>query len=160
MGKTVTLKGFARVKVAEDGKIVGDSGWVQNLITDYGLDDCIGQGIVGGGTVVSAIALGTGSAPASNDGTAVLDGEVMGTGAGAVRQAHTGGVVSASDGVTLQFLASFSSADRNSSFDISNIGLYSNTSGTGLMAGTTYASSNIETNQDVYASYNWEFATA
>ena len=160
MGNTVALKGFARVQVAEDGTIVGDSGWVQNLITDYGLDNCIGEGIIGAGTVVSAIALGTGSAPASDDGTAVLDGEVQGTDdANAKRQEHAGGVASDANGVTIQFLASFSSDDRDSSYDISNIGLYSNTSGTGLMAGTTYASSNIATNQDVYASYNWEFAT-
>jgi hypothetical protein len=160
MAQTLTLKGFARVKVEKDGKIVGDSGWVQNTITDYGLDDCIGQGITGGGTQVGFLALGEGSAPASDDGTATLDQEVMGTDAAAVRQADAGGVTSNSNGVTVQWIASFSSADRDSTFDIANIGLYSGATGTGLMAGTTYSSTNVDTNQDVYASYNWEFATA
>ena len=152
----IILSGFARVQVAEDGRIVGDSGWFKNLITDFGLDNCIGQGIVGGGTQVSALALGEGTAPASDDGTAALDGEVMSSTA---RQAHTGGVTSDSDGVTVQFLASFSSDDRSATYDIANIGLMSNTSGTGMMAGQTYASTKVDTNQDVYASYEWQFAT-
>jgi hypothetical protein len=156
MAQNVTLSGFARVKVAENGKIIGDSGWFKNLITDYGLDDCIGQGIVGGGTVVSALALGEGTAPASDDGTVALDGEIESS---TKRQAHTGGVVSDSDGVTIQFLASFSSDDRAATYDIANIGLMSNTSGTGMMAGQTFASTNVDTNQDVYASYEWQFAT-
>ena len=72
MEKAIQLQGFARVKIAEDGKIVGDSGWVKNTITDYGLDECIGQLIVGGAGSkrVSAIALGEGTAPATDDGTA------------------------------------------------------------------------------------------
>jgi hypothetical protein len=160
MAQTLTLKGFTRVKVAKDGKIVGDSGWVENQITDYGLDDCIGQGIVGGGTQVAWMALGEGSEPASDDGGNTLDLEVMETDAGAVRQSHTGGVTSNSNGVTVQWEASFSSDDRDSTFDIANIGLYSGETGTGLMAGQTYASTNVDINQDVYASYAWEFATA
>jgi len=152
----ISLAGFARVQVAEDGKIVGDSGWFKNLITDFGLDNCIGQGIVGGGTQVSALALGEGTAPASDDGTAALDQEIESSTA---RQVHSGGVVSNSDGVTIQFLASFSSDDRAATYDIANIGLMSNTSGTGMMAGQTFASTNVNTNQDVYASYEWQFAT-
>jgi hypothetical protein len=157
MAQTLTLKGFAKVQVAEDGKIVGDSGWVQNTITDYGLDDCIGQGIVGGGTQVAHVALGEGTAPASNHGTLALDGEV---GASTIRQAHTGAVVSDSDGVTVQFVATFSSGDRAATYDIANIGLFSGATGTGCMAGTTYSSTKVTTAQDVHASYEWQFATA
>ncbi len=164
MAQKVTLKGFARVKVAQDGKIVGDSGWVQNVITDYGLDECIGQCIVGGGGSkrVSALALGEGGAPATNAGTATLPSEIVATNAGAKRQAHAGVTVTAADatGVTARYLATFSSGDRGATYDISNIGLYSNTSGTGLMAGVAYASTKVSTNQDVQATYEWQFATA
>lgn len=159
MGQAITLKGFARVKVAENGKIVGDSGWFQNLITDYGLDDCIGQGIVaaGGHVPVSAVALGQGSEPASNHGTLALDGEIE---ASTKREVHSGIPVSDVNGVTVQFLATFGSDDRAATYDIANIGLMSNTSGTGMMAGQTYDSTKVDTNQDVYASYEWQFATA
>jgi hypothetical protein len=162
MAQTLTLKGFARVRVAKDGKIIGDSDWVQNTITQYGLEDCIAGGVVGDGTAVAHMALGEGSAPATDDGSATLDGEVMGTSSDAVRQAYTGSIVTAADGsgVTCRWIATFSSSDRDSTFDIANIGLYSGSSGTGLMAGTTYSSTNVGTNQDVYASYEWQFATA
>ena len=162
MAQMLKLEGFARIQVAKDGKIVGDSDWVKNTITARGLEDCIAGGIVGSGTAVSHLALGTGTAPATDDGTAVLDGEVMGTNSNAVRQAYTGSVITAADGsgVTCRWIATFSSNDRDSTFDIANIGLYEASSGTGLMAGTTYASTNVDTNQDVYASYEWQFLTA
>jgi len=162
MAQTYSLKGFARVKVAKDGKIVGDSDWVQNTITAYGLESCIAGGIVGAGTAVAHIALGEGSAPATSAGNSTLDQEIMGTSSDAVRQAYTGSVITAADasGVTCRWIATFSSDDRDSTFDIANIGLYSGSSGTGLMAGTTYSSTNVDTNQDVYASYEWQFLTA
>ncbi len=132
MSNTFKLAGFARVKVSDKGKIVGDSGWVKNTITDMGLDNCIGQGILGGGTVVSAMALGQGSAPGTDDGTVALDGEIMSSTA---REAYSGVTVNPGDGsgITNQWVATFSSSDRAATYDIANIGLCSNTSGTGLI---------------------------
>lgn len=164
MTQKITLRGFARVQVSEKGKLIGDSGWVKNLITDYGLDECIGQLIVGGGGSkrVSAIALGEGTAPATDDGTSTLDQELVNTNTAAIRQAHAGVTVTTNNGagVTCRWLGTFGSGDRAATYDIANIGLCSNTSGTGLMAGTTYSSTNVGTNQDVHATYEWQFATA
>ncbi len=164
MTQKISLSGFARVQIAENGEIVGDSGWVKNLITDYGLDECLGQVLVGGGASkrISAIALGEGSAPATDDGTVTLDQEIVATNAGAKRQAYSGSIVTAANGsgVTARYIATFGSGDRAATYDISNIGLYSNTSGTGLMAGTTYASTKVNTNQDVHVTYEWQFLTA
>ena len=164
MAQTFTLKGFARVNIAQDGKIVGDSGWVQNTITAYGLDEGIGQLIVGGGGSkrVSALALGEGAAPATSAGNSTLPSEIVATNSDAVRQVHAGVTVTTNNaaGVTCRYLATFSSGDRAATYDISNIGLYSNTSGTGLFAGVAYASTKVSTNQDVQASYEWQFSTA
>lgn len=163
MNQLITLQGFAKVQVAEGGKIVGDSGWIKNLITDYGLDECIGQLIVGGaGSVrVSALALGEGTAPATDDGSSTLDGELVNTNTAAIRQAHAGVTVTTSNGagITCRWLGTFGSGDRAATYDIANIGLYSNTSGTGLMAGITYSSTNVGTNQDVHSTYEWQFST-
>lgn len=160
--QALKLKGFARIKISENGKIVGDSKWIKNLITDYGLDEYLGQTLVGGGGSkrVSAVALGEGGAPATNDNS--LESEIAATNSDAIRQAYSGSVVTAADAsaLTLRWLATFGSGDRSASYDISNIGLFSNTSGTGLMAGQTYASSNLETNQDVHATYEWRFSTS
>ena len=159
-----SLSGFARVRVAENGKIIGDSGWLKNTITDYGLDECIGQCIVGGAGSkrVSAIALGEGTAPATDDGTATLDQEIVATNSDAIRQAYSGVTVTTNDGagVTDRWVATFGSGDRAATYDIANIGLYSNTSGTGLMAGTTDSSTKVNTNQDVHVTYEWQFSTA
>lgn len=162
MTQQITLQGFAKVQISEKGKIIGDSGWIKNRITDYGLDECIGQLIVGGAGSkrVSAVALGTGTAPATNHST--LNGELVATNTDAIRQAHAGVTVTTSNGagVTCRWLGTFGSGDRTATYDIANIGLYSNTSGTGLMAGTTYSSTNVGTNQDVHATYEWQFSTS
>jgi hypothetical protein len=156
------LEGFARVQITEKGEIKGDSGWIKNVITDYGLDECIGQLIVGGaGSVrVSALALGSGAAPATD--ASVLPNELLGTSTAAIRQVNAGATVTTSDGsgVTCRWVATFSSGDRTTAYTISNIGLYSNTSNTGIMAGQTYDSSNLSSTQDVNATYEWQFSTA
>lgn len=157
------IKGMFRVQLEEDGKIVGDSGWRTNQITNLGFNNylvkSLGTGL--GGVPVSHAALGTGGAPAASDTT--LSGEVSTNGSGSVvRAALTAATSSGSK--TLRNTATFSSANSfvTASANISNIGLFgvsgpTTASGT-LFAGNTYTSSACATNQNVNVTYDIIFS--
>lgn len=150
---SVKVQGMFRVNITEDGKVVGDSGWRKNQITNLGFNQYLvgSLGNISGKSVTHA-ALGTGGAPAAADTT--LAGEQS------VRAALT--VATSSSSKTLRNTATFSSANSfvTASKNISNIGLFNtSTAATGtLFAGNTYASSTVATNQDVNITYDIIFA--
>lgn len=159
---SMKIKGMFHVQIEEDGKIVGDSGWIENQITNLGFNNIVNQLGTGlTGSKIMAVALGTGGAPAAAD--TVLAGEVLATGANSViRPTLTAATSSTSK--TLRNTATFSSANSfaSASYNISNIGLWSttgpvSTSGT-LLAGNTYTSSALATNQNVNITYDLIFA--
>jgi hypothetical protein len=159
MGKSVkndvNLKGVFRLHIKEDGKIVGDSGWLDNLVTNDGIDKFFARCFAGstGSLQVSHISIGTGGEPTSADTS--LEGESL--------EANERAAVAlafsqraASDGTaTMQFAATLASVDSFITIanDISNIGLFNAVTGGSLMAGNTYASSNLATNQNIEMSY-------
>lgn len=159
-----SLAGFARINLREDGKLVGDSGWVKNLVTDYGLDEGLGQLLIAsaGSKLVAYAALGTGGAPATN-GTA-LTGEIEDDAAS--RDAVSKSTVTSATGagITARFYGTFSSSDNHltDAHDISNIGLFaiSNVTAGTILSGVAYSSSNMNTNQDLEYTYEWRIATA
>lgn len=142
----VGVKGSFRLQITEDGKIVGDSGWWTNQVTNEGFRAMIRavSGITGS-SQITHLALGTGGAPAASDTT--LGGEVV------KRAAVTAATSSTSKAV--QFTATFDSANSfvTSTQNISNVGLFATSSGGTLFAGNTFASSSCATNQSVNASY-------
>ena len=146
------IKGMFRVQLNEDGKVVGDSGWKTNLITNDGFNDylCKALGAVSGSKQISHLALGTGSTPAATDTT--LSGEVQ------KRQAVTAATSSSSK--TIRFTGTFSSANSfvTATANISNIGLFNSSSTGTLFAGNTFASSAVATNQNVNATYDIIFS--
>lgn len=150
---SVKVQGMFRVNITENGKVVGDSGWRKNQITNLGFNQYLvgSLGNISGKSVTHA-ALGTGGAPAAADTT--LAGEQS------VRAALT--VATSSSSKTLRNTATFSSANSfvTASKNISNIGLFNtSTAATGtLFAGNTYASSTVATNQDVNVTYDIIFA--
>lgn len=149
------LKGFFRVQLEENGKVVGDSGWKENQVTNLGIQDYLANWLVGdtaNGKSVTHMALGTGSQPASN-GTA-LEGEVD------KRAAVSTSIISSR---TAQFTAQFASADSFVGTDganIANIGLFNTSSAGTVFAGNTYASSACASNQNVNATYQIRFTSA
>jgi hypothetical protein len=154
-GTPVYIKGFYRVQLVEDGKVVGDSGMRENLVVNLGFLDYLVKtlGKISGSKQIGYVALGTGGAPTATDTS--LAGEIMGS---TQRRA----VVAASSGSkTLQLTATFASSDSfvTQTYNISNIGLFdtTNTNAT-LFAGNTYASSLLNTNQDVNITYNIQFS--
>jgi hypothetical protein len=143
----IKARGFYRLQITEGEKVVGDSGWKENLITNLGfLDFIVGtMGGLSGSSQVSHLALGTGGAPIATDTT--LAGEVV------KRQAVT--AASSSSSKAVSFTGTFSSSNSfvTNTQNVSNIGLFATSSGGTLMAGNTFASSSVATNQNVNATY-------
>lgn len=152
-----TLKGFFRINIEEDGKIVGDSGWNENQVTNLGIQDYLVDNILGnsGNKSVTHMALGTGTQPGAA-GTS-LEGEL--THVADARKAVSTSIVSSK---TAQFTAAFNSVDSfvTASANISNVGLFetSTTEVGTLFAGNTYASSSVATNQNVNVTYQIRFS--
>jgi hypothetical protein len=154
MMDAIKLKGMFRVQINENGKIVGDSGWQKNQVTNLGFNQYVvsSLGSIAGSKYITHAALGSGTVPGAAATT--LDGEVE------VRKAVTAATSSSSK--TLNLTATFASADSfvTNTQNISNIGLFNTSSGGTLFAGNTYASSSCATNQAVNITYNLTFATA
>ena len=150
------VRGFFRLHIVEDGRIVGDSDWVENTIVNLGfshyLVDLLGQGA--NSKQISRMMLGTGAAPAAADTS--LAGELN-------TATYTRTTVTFTNTVskTARFTATFASSSSHitASVALSNIGIINNTTSAGtLMAGTTYTSSAWNSNQDVNASYEIRFS--
>jgi len=155
------IEGFSRVRIMENGKIKGDSGWCgPNQLTNDGIRMflCARLGTESGSLNVTHAGLGTGSAPASN--ATALVGAVSGTGNVVIRAA----VAAASDASTTEvFTATFASSNKfvTTSENISCVGLFGHSSSAAtVFAGNTYASSTCATNQDVHSSYEIRFSTS
>jgi hypothetical protein len=159
---SVKLRGFFRVQIIEDAKdgqkMVGDSGWQENTVTNTGIRDYLVEHLLGdsgNAKAVSHMTLGTGGAPSATDTS--LSGEI--TDATNTRKAVSTSVVSSK---TAQFTAAFASSDSfvTASHNISNVGLFetSTTSGGSLFAGNTYTSSSLATNQNVNVTYQIRFS--
>lgn len=157
------LAGFARIKIKERGKLVGDSGWAHNVITDYGLDEGLGCVLASqAGSVRAAYAaLGTGTAPATN--TTALPGENVQVSNARDLLSYSTVTAATGTGCTARFYGSFLSSESRitTTIAIQNIGLYSGsaTSGSNLLCGATYTVSTLNTNQDVNYTYEWRFQT-
>lgn len=146
------VRGFFRLNIEENGEIVGDSGWLENQVTNLGFNQYLvmSLGSIAGSKYITHAALGTGGAPAAADTS--LAGEVE------KRQAVTAATSSTSK--TLNLTATFSSANSfvTNTQNISNIGLFNTSSGGTIFAGNTYASSACQTNQNVNVTYNIVFS--
>lgn len=152
----VKVKGMFRLQIEENGKIVGDSGWKRNQVTNLGFNQYLVQSLgsvtLGAGKSVTHMAIGTGTVPGAS--ATSLDGEQS------VREAVT--AATSSDSKTVRFTATFASSDNfvTATKTIQNIGLFNTStaaSGT-LFAGKTYATSACATNQNVNATYDIIFA--
>lgn len=152
MSDGLKVKGFFRLQITENGKVVGDSGWKKNQVTNLGFNQYLVStlGAIAGSKQVSHMALGTGTVPGVAATT--LDGEQS------VRESVTAATSSSSK--TVRFTATFASADSfvTATKNISNVGLFNSSSGGTLFAGNTYASSSVATNQNVNATYDIIFS--
>jgi len=146
------VRGFFRVQIEEEtGELKGDSGWIENQITNLGYNQYLvsALGSISGSKYVSHVGLGIGTAPGAADTS--LQNEV------GTRQGITAATSSTSKAV--QFTATFAAGWHTSSVahNISNIGLFNSISGGTLFAGNTYASSSCASNQAVNVTYTITF---
>lgn len=151
---SIRLRGFARIQVGERDagghlKIVGDSGWVKNTITNNGRDQYIAAtvGAVSGSKLVSHLQLATQSTAVDAASTALV-GETR------VRKALTASTLVTG---TLRMTASWSSTDNTAAITIGSIAIYNHlTTGT-MGSGQSYTTSQWASNQDLSATYEWRF---
>ncbi|NIP54134.1 MAG: hypothetical protein GWO26_19535, partial [Phycisphaerae bacterium] len=144
----IKARGFYRVQIEEDGKIVGDSGWHENQVVNLGFNQYLVLSLMGDGSAknVTHVALGTGTEPGA--AATSLEGELEQTSSRAAVTTAT-----SSSSKRARFTATFAS---NSSFvsttmTLKNIGLFNTsaaTTGT-IFSGNTYATSTCATNQNV-----------
>ena len=160
------IRGMFRLQLTEDEdgktKVVGDSGWHENQITNVGFLNMVNQlGTSLTGSKISHAALGTGTVPASSDTT--LNGEVYTNGSSSVVRAALTAATSSSS-KTLRNTATFASSVSfiTAAANISNVGLFQTsgpaTSNGSLLQGNTYASSSLATNQNVNLTYDLIFS--
>lgn len=146
------MRGIFRIQLEEDGKIVGDSGWHDNVIVNRGKKDYVlgAMAAAANSSQVSHVAIGTGTEPGAAADS--LDGEI-----GHASNSRKAVSTSSNGSTRMDFLATFASSDNHitASVAASNIGLFATSTtqvGT-LMAGNTYTSSQWNTNQNLNVTY-------
>jgi len=153
MEQSIKIRGFAHLKIVDpDGRVVGDSGIVQNTITNLGKQHYLAEllGAIAGSSAVGYAALGTGSAP--NVTHTTQDGEL----GEAVRKAVS---KSQNGSTSVVFYGTFASTDSfvTATRNLSNIGLWATNTGGSIFAGASYTSSSCGTNQAVNYTYTITF---
>lgn len=153
----IGMKGFYRLQIQEEDngkmKVVGDTGWVENTVTNYGFEQAVCTQVAGAaGVPPTHLALGTGTAPGAS--ATSLEGEIGDTTDG-TRMSITTSVVSSK---TMRMTGSLNSNIIGAASTIKNIGVFGHSSSGTVMSGNTYATSQLATNQTVNATYEWRFA--
>jgi hypothetical protein len=157
---TAALRGFFRVQITGDNKVVGDSGWRENTVTNMGKQNYLLTWLVtgSGGKFVQYMALGTGGTAATSDTS--LSGELYDKSTNATTNSRAAVSTSINSSTQAQFTAAFNSANSfaTASHNISNVGLFdsylTSLANVGTMfAGNTFASSSVATNQSVQVTY-------
>lgn len=153
----IKARGRFRLQITEDGKVVGDSGWRKNQITNDGFNEYLVKNLADGltGVDVTHITLGTGGVP--NVTATTLPGEAL-----EASKRATVTAASSSSSKTVRFTATFESSDGfvTTNTNISNVGLVNSVTSGSLFAGNTYASSTCASNQNVNCTYDVSFATS
>ena len=152
----VRARGFFRIHILENGKVKGNSGWMENQIVNNGYSNylCDLLGKSSSSKQISRMMLGTGTAPAVTDNT--LNGEL--NTATYTRTTVTYANVSSK---TARFTATFASSSSHilAATTLQNIGIINDTTSAGtMMAANTYATSQWNTNQDLQATYEIRFS--
>jgi len=157
----LNVSGFFRLKIGEPDargrvvKVAGDSGYQKNTVVNLGFQYFLVQllGGISGSSQLTYVALGTGTGPAVTDTS--LNGELSDS--GNCRCAITPSVIASK---TLQCAFTLNSNVVVANRTLQNIGLFatSQTAGGTLFAATTYATSQLQTNQAVNGSYQIRFS--
>jgi len=150
--ESVGVKGFFRLQIVDKKtrKIVGDSGYFQNQITNYGLNSCIVALPLkcAGSIQAQGMMLGSGTNPASDATALPLSNTDYWS---AFAQSTV--IASLTARGTVSFDGTLGAAT------LCNVGIMATNTGT-LIAGKTFASSAITTDQDVNCTYELRYSTS
>jgi len=153
-GDGVRVRGFLRGQIVDrkTGKIVGDTGWKENLVTTYGLTALalLIAGNAGGKPAVYG-SLGT-----QTDAITAAQTVLSGTANCNSFQALT---TSISGTATAQFTCQFGSASQTAA-TIGAVALHTTNAAGGLIAGQIFTTSQMTTAQDFNLTYQLRFATS
>ena len=149
----VGIKGFFRLQIVnrKTRKIEGDSGWIENTITNYGFANCLVGAPIQESSSVLATALALGSAGAAIATSATKLGSMGDTD---TWYSTFGPATVAS--LTARMTQTFEGLAATT---IAEIGVLAAGNGT-LIAGNTFASSEMSTDQDVNCTYDLVYARA
>jgi len=153
MRNTIKVKGFFRAQIVDKaGKIVGDSGWKKNQITDNGWNSCIVLGPLGGaGSYPAAYgALGTGTAAVASNATAIVG--MLNSTSDAYIALATSIVSSKTARFTFQYDGSLGSGN------VAQEGLFSGQTTGGMIAANTFNSSALGAAQSINITHELRFS--
>lgn len=154
--KEVKVRGFVNMQILETGKdgkpkIVGESGWKQNTVTNFGLNNALAGATIGasGSKQAKYAVLATQS-------TTVNATQVSLVGTSAAINTFAPSTVATGKA---KCTVSFHGSDHGNTMTIGSIGLHSTNSGsTDMIAGATFSSSQFASDQSVNATYQLEFS--
>lgn len=157
IAEAIKVRGFFRLQIEDGptGKIVGDSGWKANRLTDTGFQHYIVElmSSEAGSSKVTHAALGKGTEPG-----------VTGTSLQSEHEVRETTALSEVASKTFQALITFGSVISfvTDAQTLKNIGLFAtSTQGAGsMLCGNTFATSSVNTNQNVNATYQIQFSTS
>jgi hypothetical protein len=149
----VGVKGFFRVQIRDKKtkRIVGDSGYFPNQITNYGLESCIVALPLkcANSLQASGMMLGSGQADPASDDTSLISSNTD--------YWSAFGQSTVSDTLTARATQSFDGTLGAAT--LNNIGLFAASTGS-LIAGKTFTSSALTTDQDVNCTYELRYSTS
>ena len=151
MRDTLKVKGFFHTQILDKaGNIVGDSGWVRNTMTNNGLNNaCAGASIGAAGSYqvgYMAIGKGTDTINATQTDLTSKENEYL---------AVTPSTVATG---TARCTCSFDGSDNSDTITIGEIGLFKTDSAGSMIAGNTYTTSQMTTDQTLNATYELRFS--
>lgn len=157
LADAVRVRGFFRLQIEDGptGKIVGDSGWKANMITNTGFQHYMVElmSSEAGSSKVTHCALGKGTAPG-----------VAGTSLESEHVVRETVVLAELGSKTLQVTCTLASGISfvTDAQTLVNVGLFatSTQAGGSILCGNIYASSSVNTNQNVNVTYQIQFATS
>jgi hypothetical protein len=146
----VKIRGFMRGQLvdAKTGKIVGDTGWGRNKLTNTGLADLANLLVGSGGYTVGYAALGTQTASINMTATDISH-----------ENSFVAVTTSTSGTGNATFTCSFAGSANSATLTIGSFGLFKTNSAGSLIAARTYASSQMTTSQNFNVTHAISFAT-
>ncbi len=148
--KDVAIRGFTRLQIVDKktGKIVGDTGYVQNMITNYGFANCLVASPISANGSIQVVGMLLGSS-----GDAIASSATK-LGASLSKWYSTVAISSVVASLTARLSQSFDGTDA---ITLKEVGLLSVSNGS-LICGNTFNSSALATTQDVNVTYELRYS--